>query len=109
MPWGDRTFFSLVTNRKLLSVYFFLLRVHNQPFFVVVLGFTFPRVLDSRAANLEQNLTDDACHPLVQYLAHDQVEQSLLLPHEQGLVVRVPGQVVQGVGSPPQHVQACPH
>ena len=58
---------------------------------------------------MEENLTDDAGHSLVQDLTHHQVQQSLLILDKQSLVVLVPGQLVQGVGRPPQHVQAGAH
>jgi len=58
---------------------------------------------------LKENLTDNAGNTLVQDLTHHQVEQSALVLHKQGLVVLVSGQVVQGVGGSPQHVQAGPH
>ena len=61
------------------------------------------------ARNLEENLTDDAGHPLVQDLTHHKVEKSLLVFDEHCTVVRVPGQLVEGVGGPPQHVQAGAH
>jgi len=61
------------------------------------------------AGYLEENLTDNAGHTLVQDLAHHQVEQAALVLHKEGLVVLVPGEVVQGVGGPPQHVQTGPH
>ena len=58
---------------------------------------------------MKENLTDNAGNTLVQDLTHHQVEQSALVLHKQGLVVLVSGQVVQGVGGSPQHVQAGPH
>ena len=61
------------------------------------------------AGYLKENLTDNAGNTLVQDLTHHQVEQPALVLHKQGLVVLVSGQVVQGVGGSPQHVQAGPH
>merc|ERR1719411_473361 len=69
-----------------------------------------PRVSSRAGAGyLEENLTDNAGYTLVQYLTHHQVEQATLVLHKEGLVVLVPGEVVQGVGGPPQHVQTGPH
>ena len=58
---------------------------------------------------MEENLTDDGGDALVQDLAHHQVQEPLLVLDEHLPVVRVAGQVVEGVGRPPQHVQAGPH
>ena len=58
---------------------------------------------------MEENLTDNAGHSLVQDLTHHQVEQPPLVLHKQRLVVLVPGKVVESVGRPPQHVEAGPH
>ena len=61
------------------------------------------------SGHLEEHLADDAGHSLVQDLGNDQVEQPLLLSHEQSLVVVMSCQVVKRVGCPSEHVQAGAH
>ena len=57
-------------------------------------------------ADLEDDLADNAGDALVEDLAHDKVEEALLVAEEHGGVGGVPGQVVERVGGPAQHVQA---
>ena len=49
-------------------------------------------------ADLIDDLADDAGDALVEYLAHDEIEEALLVAEEHGGVGRVPGQVVERIG-----------
>ena len=72
-------------------------------------GEIFVRLTVFVSADLENDLAHYACDALVQDLGHDQVEETLLLPEEDHLVVLVSGQVVERVGGATEHVEGGSH
>lgn len=61
------------------------------------------------ARYLKQHTRNDQSNLLIQNMAHNQAEQSLLLLQEQWSIVRVPGQMQQCASCTSQHIQTGTH